>query len=268
MAKALKKATATKKAKAPKKATADELGEEAKFVFRGTVQQRGAATLDQVPLTKETLVVTAEEILRAPEVLQDFEGTEITVQLGAGQKVTVGKSYVFYTNGWIYGEGLAVQCVALGADSDADRRKARAVMETSPDRAIQERAKRAELVVTGEITEVRAAAPIPRAPITEHDPEWQQAVIAVDSVQQTATETARKPKQVVIRFASSPDVQWAKAPKFAVGQAGTWMLGDKKEGAELRAAAGAQKTEYVVVDEEDFHPLESSERVASLLTKK
>lgn len=255
-------------AKAAKKATADELGEEAKFVFRGTVQQRGAATLDQVPLTKDTLIVTVEEILRAPEVLQDFEGTEITVQLGAKQKATVGKSYVFYTDGWIYGDGLAVQCVALGSDSDVDRRKARAVLETAPDREIQERAKRAELVVTGEITEVRAVERTPGAPITEHDPEWQQAVIAVDSVPQMTGAKTRKPKQVVIRFAASPDVRWAKAPKFAVGQAGTWMLGDKKEGAELRAAAGAQKTEYVVVDEEDFHPLESSERVASLLTKK
>lgn len=263
-------AKAPKKAQAPKKAKADELREEAKFVFRGTVQQRGAATLDQVPLTKQTLIVSAEEILCSPEVLQGFEGMEITVQLGAGQKAEVGKSYVFYTNGWIYGDGLAVQCVALGADSDSDRRKARAVLEVAPDRAIQERAKRAELVVTGEIAEVRRAPRMPGEPITEHDPGWQEAVIAVDSVQQAATATARKPKQVVIRFASSPDVRWAQAPKFSVGQAGTWMLGDKdkKEGAALRAAAGAQKNEYVVVDEEDFQPLESSERVASLLKKK
>jgi hypothetical protein len=237
-------------------------------VFRGTVLQRGAATLDQVPLTRDTLIVRVDEVLDAPEVLAGFAGREITVQLSAGLRANTNESYVFYTNGWIYGAGLAVQCVGLTADTDADVRKGRQVLESAPARAIQDRAKRAELVITGRVTEVREVSP-PRAPITEHDPQWQQAVIAVASVPRSASARTRKPRQVVVRFAASRDVQWADAPKFAVGDGGLWMLGDKadKERERLRAAAGAQKNEFVVVDPQDFYPAEFSERVLSLMNR-
>ncbi|HYR91803.1 MAG TPA: hypothetical protein VE422_47600 [Terriglobia bacterium] len=255
--------------KSRKKASVEELSAQAQFVFRGTVRQRGAATLDQVALSRETLIVGVEEILKSPDVLMDFEGMDITVQLARGQRVEVGKTYIFYTNGWLYGQGLAVQCVALSPDADVDRRKARVSLEAAPARAVQERAKRAELVVTGQVTEVREASPPAKTPITEHDPAWQQAVVAVDTVEQTASRAVRKPKpkQIVVRFASSFDVLWSKAPKFSVGQAGVWMLGDKQEGAKLRAAAGAQKSEFVVVDPEDFYPMESAEQVKALLKK-
>jgi hypothetical protein len=137
-------------------------------------------------------------------------------------------------------------------------------MEAAPVRAMQQRAKTAELIVTGKVSEVREVSRS-GAPITEHDPQWQDAVVAVDTVEKGARGT--KPKQVVIRFAASPDVRWARAPKFSVGQAGLWLLGDKskKATAELRAAAGAGKNVYVVVDPEDFHPAETAERAKALL---
>src|SRR4029079_6256601 len=93
---------------------------DAQFVFRGIVQERGAATFDEVPLTANTLVVGVEEILISPDVLRDFEQSAITVQLGEGQEVEVGERYVFYTNGWIYGAGLAVESVAVTPDTEAE----------------------------------------------------------------------------------------------------------------------------------------------------
>ena len=256
----------------PKKASVEKLTEQAQFVFRGTVVERGAATLDQIPLTRDTLVVTVDEILEGPPVLAGFAGQNITVQLNRGLRATVGQTYVFYTNGWIYGAGLAVKAVAAVPASDAGMKVARQALDSAPERRLRERASNAELVVTGRITEVRAAPRLPGAPITEHDPEWRQAVVAVDSVPRAATKSARKPKQVLIRFAASPDVRWADAPKFTVGDAGVWMLGDKskskrKETNELRAAAGAQTNEFLVVDPEDFLPAELSERVQSLLRR-
>ena len=58
----------------PKKASVEKLTEQAQFVFRGTVVERGAATLDQIPLTRDTLVVTVDEILEGPPVLAGFAG--------------------------------------------------------------------------------------------------------------------------------------------------------------------------------------------------
>jgi hypothetical protein len=147
----------------------------------------------------------------------------------------------------------------------------RQALETAPERALRNRANRAELVVTGKVTEIREAPRQPKAPITEHDPEWRQAVVAVEDAPRTGASRARKPKQVVIRFAASPDVRWAKAPKFAVGDAGVWMLGEKKQTKDaeaMRTAAGAQKNEFVVVEPEDFLPMEFTERVRTLLAKK
>ena len=249
-------------------ASFEMLVKQAQFVFRGTVVQRGAATLDQVPLTRDTLIVTVDEILDGPEVLAGFAGQEITVQLQKGERAETGRSYVFYTNGWMYGQSLAVRSVGLTDDAEPELRMAQRALETVPVRAIQERAKRAELVVTGRVTEVREARP-PDAPITEHDPQWRQAVVTVESMPRAASRSARKPRQVTFRFAASPDVHWARAPKFTVGDAGVWMLGDKdrKQTAELRAAAGARSDEYVVIDPEDFFPAEYSEQIRALVSQ-
>jgi hypothetical protein len=246
----------------------ERLTDRAQFVFRGTVIQRGAATLDEVPLTRDTLIVRVDEILDGPPVLSGFSGQEITVQLERGLRAATGKTYVFYTNGWIYGSSLAVKCIGLTEETEADLRATRRAVEAAPERALRERASRAELVVTGRITEVREVPRQPGAPITEHDPEWRQAVIAVESVPHAGSGRARKPKQVTIRFAASPDVRWAKAPKFAVGDAGIWMLGEKQADKELKAmrtAAGATASEFLVVEPEDFLPIQFAPRVQAIL---
>ncbi len=240
------------------------------FVFRGTVQQRGAATLDEVPLTRDTLIVRVDEILDGPAVLMGYAGREVTVQLTRGQKATTGKPYIFHTVGWMFGAGLAVSCVKLVPESDGAVRQSRQALETAPERALRARANEAELVVTGRVTEISEAPRAPRAPITEHDPEWRKAVIAVDDVPRTGRRASggRKPQKVVVRFPSSPDVRWASAPKFAVGDAGVWFLGEKKQTKDnqaVRSAAGAAKSEYVVVSRDDFLPAEFAERVMAVL---
>lgn len=240
----------------------------AQFVFRGTVLQRGAATFDEVPLTRDTLIVRVDEILDGPPMLAGFAGKEITVQLARGQKATTGKAYIFHTNGWLFGDGLAVVCVKLVPESEGAIRQSRQALETAPERALRERANQAELVVTGRVTEISEAPRVPKTPITEHDPEWRKAVIAVDEVPRSARRG--KPRQVVVRFSGSPDVRWASAPKFSVGDAGVWFLGEKKQTKDtqaVRAAAGAARNEYVVVSPDDFLPAEFAERVMNVLNR-
>src|SRR4051812_10361539 len=60
--------------------------QEAQFIFRGTVVQRGAATLAQITDTENTIVVLVEEVLHAPDALKDFQGQHVTVKMGAGQE--------------------------------------------------------------------------------------------------------------------------------------------------------------------------------------
>lgn len=96
----------------------EALSQQAKFIFKGTVKATGAATMAEVPGTKNTLIVTGDEIIQAPDVIQAFAGKDITVQLGEGQNARVGQERIFYTNGWIYGTGLAVISVGNVAASD------------------------------------------------------------------------------------------------------------------------------------------------------
>jgi hypothetical protein len=236
---------------------------DAQFVFRGTVLQRGTATMAEVPVTENTIVVRVDEIVHGSDIVRDFEGEAITVQLGDGQTVTEGQDYIFHTNGWLFGTSIAVVAVAVEpADADSAQ-QLRAAVSAGPAQAAKARAERADLVVSGQVTQVTQVPRPPGAPISEHEPEWQEAVVQVHHVARGGAR-GRRPGNVTIRFAASRDVRWARAPKFGVGQEGVWMLGDKtKEGSALRAAAAVPKDQYLVVEPDDFYPKESAARVLS-----
>src|SRR5438128_2106695 len=88
----------------------EELAEQARFVFRGTVKKTKAATMP-VPDKTKTAVVRVDEIIHAPPLMKDWAGKDITVLLGGRKKVAKGQEAVFYANGWLYGEGIAVQAL-------------------------------------------------------------------------------------------------------------------------------------------------------------
>ena len=235
---------------------------EAQFVFRGTVLQRGIATMAEVQVTEHTIVARVDEILHGAEVVHDFAGEAITVQLSEDQSVTEGQDYIFHTNGWLFGASIAVVAVAVEPATEDGAHQLRAAVSSAPAQRAKARAARADLVVSGQVTQVTQVPRPPGMPISEHEPEWQEAVVRVHHV--ARGRRGRGPGNVTIRFAASRDVSWAKAPKFGVGQEGVWMLGDKsKEGGALRAAAAVPKDQYLVVEPEDFYPKEAAARVLS-----
>ena len=100
----------------------------------------------------------------------------------------------------------------------------------------------ADVVVSGRVGEVRADAPRgPRRkvplPITEHDPQWREAIVEVTAVHKGR----RVPRSIRVRFPASTDVAWARAPKLHAGQHGTFLL--------KRDAAG-----YTIIDVADPTP--------------
>jgi hypothetical protein len=245
-----------------KRAAAAPAPPEAQFVFRGTVLQRGTATMAEVEVSDDTIVARVDEILHGADIVRDFAGEAITVQLTSGQSVTEGEDYIFHTNGWLFGTSIAVIAVAVEPASDDAAQQMRAAVSSAPAQRAKARAARADLVVSGEVTQVTQVARPPGTPISEHEPQWQEAVVRVHHVARGAR--GRRPGNVTIRFAASRDVRWAHAPKFGVGQEGVWMLGDKsKEGGALRAAAAVPKDQYLVVEPEDFYPKEAAARVLS-----
>ena len=239
----------------PTSVSEDTLAQQANFIFKGTVQKLKAATMTGIPVDDRTVVVRVDEVIQSPEALVDYAGREITVALGGKKKLAAGEQAIFYTNGWIFGEGLAVR--SLG---ERPATRSMAAMGVAPGDPVENLANKqarvrfesADVVVSGRVTSIRlspqeaAAGKVRGAalaesvgttlakPISEHDPLIQEAVVEVDAVHKGR----HRSNEVVVRFPSSTDVKWYKAPKFRPGQQGFFML-HKDETREKRGAKEA-----------------------------
>lgn len=250
------------------------------LVFQGTVQATKLATVDNIEVGQGTLVVRVDQVIEAPKSLAKLGGTEITVQLKAGQKAQPGQTMIFNTNGWIFGDSIAVQCIRMepvkrthfgllsrGGDPVEHRR----------NRIVQDRFAESDAVVSGIVSAVKLPdepttgkrtrsnieSPAFTGPISEHNPHWRDALITIDQNHKGNTQG-----QMVVRFPSSTDVRWYKAPKFAPGQQGYFMLHKTKvtkpSKKVTRTAAGAMgltgdtapgtEEVYTALHPEDFQP--------------
>jgi hypothetical protein len=233
------------------------------FVFKGTIKKLKSASMKDVPVDERTVVVTVNQIIEAPPALADYNGQDITVQLGGRQKVRVGQELIFHTTSWMFGESIAVR--SLTEEPVTGRS---AAMLSAADDPVERRAQRekrgrfdvADLVVSGKVVAVRlpagaaqrsraasldASDQAPRGPVSEHDPKWREAVIQVDEVHKGS----HKKKQVVVRFPASKDVMWYGAPKFHPGQQGFFML-HKSKTEKPKAKRGKKQSGKVVVAED------------------
>ncbi len=204
------------------------------FVFKGTVQELKSATMTEVPISARTIVVSVDQVLEAPKNLAKLGSHKVTVQLSGKQKARVGQEMIFYTQGWIFGHGVAVQSLN---EETIMQSKAHAAMlsrggdpvEHKRSREVQARFASADMVVSGKVTAIRLLAEglkqskmgtMPPGPVSEHSPHWREAVIEIDQVHKGK----HTKKNVVVRFPASTDVRWYKAPKFEAGHQGYFML--------------------------------------------
>lgn len=248
-----------------KKSNAETLRQQASFVFKGTVLKLRAATITEILKTDRTAVVRVDEVIRGPETLAQYAGQDITVQLGGRKKVTKGQQLVFYTNGLMYGDSLAVQSVDQQAPEGTHA--AMAMVASDPVKSMVARdllirAATADAVVSGRVVSVRVPADVvaarasavpgqPQLPrnISEHDPDWRIAEVQVDQVHKGSHEG----KTAEVRFPSSNDVMWHYAPKLHTGNEGVFILHkSQKERAAARAAPTKDAGEYVCLHPADF----------------
>jgi hypothetical protein len=267
------------------------------FVFKGTVQKVKSATMKDIVPTDQTLVVIVDQIITAPRLLAKLGGRRITVQLSGRQTAQPGQQMIFYTYGWMFGDGIAVQAVKqeavkrshitlLSAGGDP--------VENRRDQAVQKRFTESETVVSGQVATVRlpsesgpragrtraATTQVITGPVSEHDPHWREAVIHIDSVHKGSQDKT----EMVIRFPSSMDVRWYRAPKFQPGQQGHFMLHKmsiKKKSTKKSIKAGAKgathaaglgaaeepegEEVYTALHPMDYQPYGESGGISSLL---
>jgi hypothetical protein len=247
----------------------EALNAEPSFVFEGTVVEVGKATLAMIDADDRTAVVRVDRVLRAPEQMEQIAGREITVKLRG--RAEVGTTAVFETEGWLYGESMAVletgrrrsaaaaRPFEAEGDVQAGRETPAAAARAAAHRsAVQERATEASAVVVGRVVGVRQLETAARAgpggeeQQSEHDPRWAVAQVEVDE-----SVKGRKSGTIEVLFASSEDVMWYRAPKLVVGQKATMLL--HKGAPEVE-----DKSADAVVDELDVQPTDTAEILSGL----
>jgi hypothetical protein len=232
----------------------ESLTRAADLVFRGTVQRVGAANLKAVTPGEDTAVVRIEELLKGAEDVKGFVGREVTVKLRAPRSAKVGERAVFFANTWLWGESLGVVEVGRVPAGRGVRAQVAAASQRMREDEVRDRVASSDLVVTGRVVETRPAG-IPSR-LSEHDPQWAEAVIQVDAVLKGTAAANR----VILLFPRSGDVVWYRAPKPEVGWDGVWLL-RRPQGEEMRARG----TVYTALTHLDILSREDADLVKRLV---
>ena len=239
----------------PGATTIDSLTRQSTFIFRGTVEKIPGSTMAPVPASESTAAVRVDELIDAPGAPPDLAGKSITVKLLQPGSVKAGEQWVFFSKGWLMGNSIAV--IEVGrVDGTTSTPTVRGQVDNTrnliADQALQNRIATAEAIVVGTVTSVRPA-PIPHLK-TEHDPDWYEARIAIQSVIK-----GRLPgPEVTVLFPHTDDVMWATAPRFSVNQQGIWLLHRNQ------ARLPGIENRFTALDPLDFRPTNEQDRVRRL----
>jgi hypothetical protein len=252
------------------------LAKQSSIVFSGTVSQLGATSFAGIPQSPNTIVVRVDSVLKKPPAISLKKGDNVTVELKDPSAFEKGTQATFYTEGWIFGSGVAVkelghefssggETPASGA-SAAESALVQAQKQIS-DQDLQNRIASSELVVIGRVTDVHRWT-IPKSAVSryhtsEHSADWHEAVLQIDSVLKG---TKPKKGKMVVRFPLSRDVAWVNSPKFEKLQQGIFFLKkDQVSGDPTASLGGYQVDVYTCLKPGDWLPLSEESHVRALL---
>jgi hypothetical protein len=250
------------------------LVKQSSIIFAGTVSQLGATSFAGVPKSAQTIVVRVDSVLKKPAAVSLKKGDNVTVELKDPSVFQQGMQATFYTEGWIFGSGVAVKelghriiigDVASAAAADASEPPVDHTQDQISDQDLQDRLNAADFVVIGRVTDVhRWTAPKSAATrVSEHDPDWHEAVVEVQSVLKGGQVKGNK---IVVRFPGRNDVAWTRSPKFQKNQQGIFCLNrDQTSGVATEKVGGRQVAVYTCLGHGDSLPLSDAPRVRALL---
>ena len=234
------------------------------IIFAGTVTRAGVVRVDQV--------------FEKPDAVSLMKGDSVAVLAARAGSLNPGMQATFYTTGWIYGHWITVREVGHeaigpqlatvtggGAGGTAQQDLVARARQQVNDADLKARIQAAAMVVVGRVEQIRplayTGAPAPKR-FTEHDPNWQEAIIHVDEGLKGATAGER----VVVRFPGSRDVAFVGTPRFAAGQEGTFLLQkDTATGSPLALMAGQPVQAYTALHRLDMLSKQDAQHVRTLM---
>jgi hypothetical protein len=262
----------------------------AAFVFTGKVIKSAAALMENM-VTKTTMILEVQHIIKAPAMFASITGQQVTVRFKRLPKLKKNAIITVFADGWIFGETIAVDVVSFSEEKDKMTIAAsiNTTLTATSDADLKDRINSAELGVVGKVTKVEKAN-VPDTPlslsankskatsnkneplttkISEHDPNWHEATIKVDEV----LKGSKSKKDVKVLFPKSDDVRWYKVAKFEVGQQGVWLLQKGKDQEvkgippKLLEALPETGDVFTALHDKDFLPLNELDKVKSLIKK-
>jgi hypothetical protein len=251
------------------------LAKQSSIVFAGTVTQLGAASFAGVPKSAQTIVVRVDSVLKKPAAVSLKKGDNVTVELKDPSAFQQGTQATFYTEGWIFGSGVAVKelghriivsdAVSTQAPDTSQPPAGQMQDQMVSDQELRDRLNSADFVVIGRVTEVRRWT-VPKSAthrVSEHDPDWHEAVVEIRSVLKGGQVKGNK---IVVRFPGRNDVAWVLSPKFQKNQQGIFCLNrDQTSGVPTGKVGGRQVAVYTCLGHGDSLPMSDAPRVRSLL---
>src|SRR6201993_1855292 len=252
------------------------LVQQSTIIFAGTVTQLAATSFPDVPKSEQTIVVRVDSVLKKPAAVSLKKGDNVTVEVKDPGAFRAGMEATFYTDGWIFGSGVAVKELGHtmrpsgekgGGTASSEEKVLGQIEGQISDQELKQRMASADFVVIAKVTDVRTwtapeVASVPRR-VTEHDPDWHDAVIKIESVLKGPK---LKKKRLVVRFPQCNDVAWVRAPKFEKHQEGIFFLKkDEISGAPIALLQGTEVNAYTCLRPGDWLPKSDAARVRSLL---
>lgn len=247
------------------------LAERSSIIFAGTVSQLAATSFADVPKSAQTIVVRVDAVLKKPAAVSLKKGDSVTVEVKDPSAFQQGTQATFYTDGWIFGSGVAVR--ELGHEIGPPRSGTSTAgsvntQEEISDQELRNRLNEADFVVIGRVTDVHRWVTRKYAKtshVTEHDPDWHEAVVEIQSVLKGGQ---LKGKKVIVRFPGRNDVAWVRSPKFVKNQRGIFCLNrDQITGVPTSKVGGHQVNVYTCLGHGDSLPMSDMPRVRALLSK-
>ena len=237
------------------------------IIFAGTVTRAGVVRVDQV--------------FEKPDAVSLMKGDSVAILVARAGSLNPGMQATFYTTGWIYGRWITVREVGheaigpqlatvAGAGGTTQQDLLAKARQQVNDADLKARIQAAAMVVVGRVEQLRpmeygprpTGAPARPRRFTEHDPNWQEAIIHVDEGLKGATAGER----VVVRFPGSRDVAFVGTPRFAAGQEGTFLLQkDTATGSPLALMAGQPVQAYTALHRLDVLSKQDAQHVRTLM---
>jgi len=250
------------------------LVKQSSIVFSGTVSHLAATSFADVPKSSQTIVVRVESVVKKPSAVSLKKGDNVTVEVKDPSAFQEGTQATFYTEGWMFGSGVAVKELGheIGPPGSEAMKAAGAGEKGNPqgpeqvgDQELQKQLNAADFVVIGRVTDVHRWA-VPKSKtyrVSEHDPDWHEAVVEIQSVLKGGKIKGNK---IVVRFPQRNDVAWVHTPKFQKNQQGIFCLNkDQVSGASTAKVGGKQVTAYTCLGHGDALPMSEEARVKALL---